>query len=201
MQKVLSNPVTIAISSSVISAILIGTGAAVWQSLEEGALIRALGGMPRSEVPTFPSNAILIVDDPQACEGDAGWETLVDTIGQVVIGASLDTKSTFHYRKKGGEPDIILTNSHVPDHIHFVDDIFHSEDRQRIPNNLEIKAVNVPGGQGSSKLPDSDNVGWVKSTKTGAVDYEDKLDTPHTNFPPYVALFFCKRRDVKAEAE
>ena len=44
-------------------------------------------------------------------------------------------------------------------------------------------------------------LGGLNRQKQVPVDYEDKLDTPHTNFPPYVALFFCKRRDVKAEAE
>ena len=150
-------------------------------------------------VPELPSG--IVVASSVACnELDRGpWSTFTEGVGRFIIGAgdgsgnNLKSYAPFGAvwpngweRSTGGEETVTLTEGQLPVHSH---GLFLSigegigkddSDRQLFRYNSEY-ARNIFSLLASDRFFEG-----AAPTKSGA-------SQPHTNMPPYIALYFCKK--------
>ena len=95
-------------------------------------------------------------------------------------------------KRIGKKPTITLLEAHLPDHNHVFHDIYYAESESWRPKDQTTR-IEIPNSKGLAAKMDTDNVGWAMQRNTGKVNYQFRKEEEHTNFPPYVPLFFCKR--------
>lgn len=170
-------PLITRILAAVLSALILGALALVWNLLME----------TRDKFSWFTTlkGAVIAFDSPQGCP--EGWSEFSESRGLVIVG----TGEAYPYRQTGGEEEISLTDKHIPFHQHPYMDIYHSENpASRPPDAVKL---DIPDRKGVSASVDNDNAGWAVGRLTGAFGREEDERSRHTNMPPYIALHFCMR--------
>ena len=183
---------TIGVISSIATAVILALGTLVWEELSSGGIVSALGGIPKDEMTRIPNGAVLIVDNPEACPENIGWHYFGDATGKFILGASNERESTYKYREPGGAPEIKLSEDHLPNHQHNFDDIYLAQRPDWAPEG--VRTVDVPDRVGIDGKIDQNNNGFVMSRITAGISSrsDEKSEISHTNFPPFIPLYFCK---------
>lgn len=176
---------------AVLSALILGALALIWQVVTDGGLVRALGGVTRAEVEAMlagepqspvPSGAVVAFDTTGSCP--EGWQPFVAGQSRTIVGASfgvdpepgLGTNAAnrplvaYKYRDHGGVETVTLSAAEMPAHSHTV-----SPRRVSGIGGTHGLAAAADGGATSMK---SDAAGGGK---------------PHENMPPFIALYFCRK--------
>ena len=180
---------------AVLSAVIIGALALLWQTFSDGTLIKLLGGVPESELQSLaghphpvsalssvPQHAVVAFDTPDSCPN--GWSPFAEAQSRFMIGATfgLDNNlattvslTQYKYRGHDGEETVTLTEPQIPKHNHGLLSVL---DNKPLPPPIDAKR-HVP----------------IAGPYTG--EYMREFDMgdsqPHNNMPPYIALYFCKK--------
>ncbi|MEL7115348.1 MAG: hypothetical protein AAGP08_07105 [Pseudomonadota bacterium] len=139
-------------------------------------------------VAAVPSGAVMAFDVLGGCP--AGWRTFKPAQGRTLIGAMTgeglefgfeenadgSPLTEYKHRAHGGQERVKLTTSQMPDHAHAmlwgrVEEQAGDGDRVGVGNEI------------STRHP----VRRIHSTMSSG------QGQPHSNMPPYVALYFCKK--------
>ena len=192
---------------AVLAVVILSVLALIWELFTDGGLIKALGGVSRSdmeeaigELPgAVPMGAVVAFDLTEDCP--EGWSefkaaekrTIVGALFPSQEGSSTDNESAYKYRTEKGKEKIFLTRDHIPEHVHSYKDVYYSERDYSRPR--DTKSVAIPEGIGHKGGHDRDNVGWALSKNTDPFGLDDERRKMHTNMQPYIALYFCKRKE------
>ena len=184
--------------AAVLTAIILGVSALIWQLLRDGGLVSAVGGVSKAtlESKTVPRGAVVAFDLDSGCP--EGWSKFAQAQSRTIVGASfgdnsIDTKKLSEYRHdvKGGEETVVLTDAHMPVHTHQFEDIFYSENPGQTTNK-SVKFQDIPDEIGSNSN-DHDNKGWAISKKTGPSGHVTKQQESVAIIQPFIALYYCKK--------
>ena len=162
------------VSIGVITAIVLGALALIWNWGSGGGLIRALGGVTKTDLPAsglLPLAAVIAIDT-NVCP--QGWELFREAGGRFLVGAGDHPNSSTKYAPgaTGGEEQVTLTTAQIPPHSHAY--VFSS------------------GNYSPAQSDNSPNEFGAKDTSAHTETAGD--GQPHENRPPYLALLFCKQR-------
>jgi microcystin-dependent protein len=196
--------VLVTVISAVISAVILSVLVLFWRLLSDGGLITALGGVSRSEMANhvekhsasfpLPSGMVAAFDIREGCP--KGWSEFSAAEKRTIIGASFSESggkdNPYGFGATEGEEDILLTEDHIPQHVHEYKDVYYAELDDMRPNS-GTEAVEIPQRKGLNGPSDNDNVGWALPSETGPFGRKEDEQLKHTNMQPYIALYFCKR--------
>lgn len=205
---------------AVISAIILGALALVWNFASSGGLVKALGGVPKAEleamighphpaapalapVAAMPKDAVVAFDMPGACP--EGWSTFAEAQSRAIVGAFFgsgfvaglgaderrEQLTEYKYRQHGGEEMVALTVEQFPSHLHALQ-------LHYAYNFAQGNAFILTGQDGPVEDGDSSKFTFSSDFKLPREDQRSATETvgsgqPHNNMPPYVALYFCKK--------
>lgn len=149
-----------------------------------GAALAALIYTGSAEVASahpFPSGAVVAFDQETCPEG---WEAFMPARGRVIIGAGdpgdADSGlSTYSLRDVGGAETHVLKPKEMPNHSHRIDEM---EWGHTINGNGHPARIDVDDGPPYK--------GWTGNFTTSGTGG----GKPHNNMPPYVALYYCKKK-------
>lgn len=124
-----------------------------------------------------PKGSVLILDNANGCP--YGWHDFDVANGRVIVGAQRkyshhQPPTTRQFRELGGVEAVELKEEHLPRHDH------------GIRNALNGRPL--PWGPGSHPVPTS-----VSAGSDTLHDWSAGGGQVHTNMPPYIALYFCKK--------
>ena len=131
---------------------------------------------------------------PEKCPD--GWEPFKQVRGRVIVGAGKSEEnpplSEHPFNQIGGTERHKLALEEMPEHTHSV--IAKYETR-----TVKEWGFSVSGGEGSSLRIDADDrAPWEGIKGTLIADTAGKGDS-HNNMPPFIALYFCKKKDTAAQ--
>ena len=139
----------------------------------------------------IPASAIVAFDRPANCP--KGWSIFEPTISRVILGASADGKSpnrdqngleltARQYRMAAGEERHTLSISEMPAHDHGIEIVQHGEYLRENKGYLGTESVGRDVGRADPR--------W-------ALRYTEKEGggMAHNVMPPFVALFYCEKKD------
>jgi len=198
------NNIASKVGVAVLSALILGLLAVIWQSVSDGALIRAFGGLTKSDVANIasvPSGAV-VAFDTETCP--AGWTRFAKAHSRVIIGATEGTGFVAEYnadndlslRKRGehgGAENITLTAGQMPDHQHITTPpvVSRSIYGWWFPWGL---SENVPKDFGHPVNEENFTTGFrFESLSRYPLSSPAGAGQAHNNMPPYIALYFCKK--------
>ena len=183
--------------TAVLTAIILGVLALIWQLFQTGGLVSALGGVSKSmlKLHSVPQGAVVAFDQDGGCP--KGWAPFSQAQSRTIVGASFNDESIapglskYRHDDKGGEEAIVLTDAHLPSHKHEFEDIFYSENPNQ-KGRLGIRFIDVPGSIGSHAT-DNDNKGWLIDSETKPFGQTRGKQESIRMIQPYIALYYCKK--------
>ena len=154
-------------------------------------------GLPQP-VGEIPKNAVVAFDTPDACP--PGWSPFAEANSRIIVGAykggdagrfafdpAEQPLTQYKYRDHNGWEEVTLTQDQMPRHRHQIE-LKMAVDPD---NNYEWGVVNT------RQIPQARHGDRV-FTRSGTLPHqivstEAGSSQPHSNMPPYIALYFCKK--------
>ena len=180
------------ITIAVVSALV--TAAVLW------AVARAGGFIEQIFIPELPGGAVVAFDG--SCP--TGWQPYEAGAGKFLLGAGTGTLryrgphqpenaptevslTSVEHGDQGGVEQHTLTVEEMPKHSHGPGGSEKSRLLTLIEKSNHRLPKNISEGYGWDNPPDTASAGGPKGATRGEA-------SPHNNMPPYIALYFCKKK-------
>ena len=195
---------------AIVAAVVLALATGIWNWVSEGGVVRMVQYLTASE-RNIPAGAI-VAFERQKCPD--GWARFEEGSGRFIVGVgedkqgneySLNYKEGKPVHQTGGTRTQNISLNHLPKHTHDIQDNGHT--------HIALTAKHDKNSSESQGYPAKDQHNRFRTTDRSWYNKQYKVDEsaimkgytgitvgtagggkPFEILPPYVALYFCKKR-------